>query len=168
MAKKKGLNLGLILSGVAVLLGVVAFCMLFAPGASQTAELLGHKETATISNLKLTFGYSEEVLGKKVAIYNFSFMNLLTYLLVLAGMVFAVLAILGKLGNLSKIISAVCFIVAGIFFFCTIAFCAPNIESKDLVSETKKALDLGIGAILGGILSILAGVAVVVPVFLKK
>lgn len=172
MAKKKGLDLGLILSGVAALLGLVAVCMLFAPA-------VGIKDSeTTYTGMNVVFGYSEKVLTKDVEIFTFSFMNLLTYVLALAGIVFAVLAALGKLGVISKIVSAACFVVAGIMFFCAVVFSALG-EGADAVltigsvlsggkENAKDMLTLAFGAILGGILSILAGAAVAVPMFLKK
>ena len=61
----------------------------------------------------MTFGYSD----RSAEIFLFSFANLLTYLLVVAGIVFTVLSFIGKLGKIVGIIAAVCFIVAGVFFF---------------------------------------------------
>ena len=165
MKKNSGKNLGKILTCAGVLLALVAFFMMFAPAV--TRKILS--KTVNISGTDLAFGYSEngvKLLGASA--------NIVTYILLLAGIACAVLAVLGKGGNIARIVSVACFVVAGIFFFCSIAFASfyPEMESgkiKDgLVEELKKALSLGAGSIVGGILSILAGAVVAVPVFLKK
>lgn len=160
MAKKKKISLAVILSAVAVLLGIVTVVMLSAPAISYTVELLGQKATTTYSMAQLTFGYKE-------AFFTFSFMNLLPFLLAAAGIVLCVITAL-KGNKFTAFIGAVCFLTAGILFFCCkqlIVFDTGDAtgEIKDLAIEGYKKLyepfKLGIGAILAGILSILASVA---------
>ena len=157
--------LGKILTCVGALLALVAFFMMFAPAA--TRELLG--KSYTLSGTDVAFGYEDsgvKLLGASA--------NIATYILLLAGIACAVLALLGKGGKIVRIVSAACFVVAGVFFFCSIAFASfyPNLDSgkiKDgLVEELKKQLSLGAGSIVGGILSILAAVTVAVPLFIGK
>ncbi len=149
MAKTK-ISLGKILTLAAIVVGVVAFCMLFAP---QIAN-----DYSKLSGLKTTFGYSE----KGFSGLNFSFGNFLTYVFLIVAIVFAVIALLGKLGKIAPIVSAVAFVLAGIFFFCALAFVSVNGSAS-----FKKLYSLGGGAIAGGILSILCGGAMVGKLFIK-
>ena len=171
MAKKKGLNLGMILCGAAALLGLVAFFMLFA--TNLTAEALDTK--VEYSGLETVFGAAHKsvVLGKEVEteIFKFSFLSLLPYLLALVGVVMAVLAALGKLGKIAPIVSAACFVVAAILFFIAVATCVLNVSDKataDDISKMKEGLSLGAGVIVAGVLSILAGLASGATLVLKK
>lgn len=157
----KNVSLKKILGGVAALLGLVAFIMLFVP------QLVGdHLES--LNGIKVTFGYSKKFSAgsfeTKQKILNFSFLNLLTYIFVLAGIVCSVLAVMGKGGNILSFIAAGLFIAGGVFFFCTISFTSVE-GSKDTFKEIYK---LGAGAIVGGILSILAGAAMVGQALMKK
>lgn len=68
--------------------------MLFVPQLNYKSAT-GLVNGESLSGLQITFGYSE----KDVQILNFSFGNFLTYLLVIAGIVFALLAVFGKLGK---------------------------------------------------------------------
>ena len=159
-------NLGKILTCVGAVLALVAFFMMFAPAATMKG-LLG--KTENLSGTDLTFGYEES----GIKIIGFS-ANIVTYILLIAGIACAVLALLGKGGNIVRIVAAACFVVAGVFFFCSIAFASfyPDMESGALkdksVEAIKESLSLGAGAIVGGILSILASALVAVPMFIGK
>ena len=74
---------------------------------------------------------------------------------------------MGKGGKLFSFIAAGLFVVGGIFFFCAIAFTSVEGGSKikELFQETYK---LGSGAIVGGILSILAGAAMLGHTLMKN
>lgn len=151
---------------IAAALGLIAVIMIFCPA------IAGKETDSSYNGLKAVFGHSEKVLGKKVGVLDFSFMNLLTYVLAIAGIVCSVLAYRNPKNKLMSLIATVCFAVAAIFFFCTIAFTA---ISDDMLmgglvkaSDVKDGLELGIGAILGGVASILAAVASIAPVVLKK
>lgn len=158
----KKLGLGKILACVAAVLGLIAVLMMFAPALS------GKNLNTSISGAKVAFGYSEESILGDIKVLNFSFMYFLAYLLAIAGIVFAVLAFLGKLGNISAIVAAACFLVAGIFFFCAVPFCAPAYDSEILVKTFKEGLTLGAGAIVGGIFSIIAALASCATLFVGK
>ncbi len=160
MAKKKKISIALILSAVAALLGIVAIVMLAAPGITYTLEVLGKKSTTNYSMAQLTFGTEKGGFA-------FSFMNFLPFLLVVVGIVLAALTAL-KGNKLTAIIAAVCFLAAGVLFFCCkqlIVFDTGDLsgEAKDLAvkvaKEAIKEFKLGIGAILAGILSILSAIA---------
>ena len=161
MAKNKGSKLAMLLAAISTLLGLVALLLIFAPA-------IGVKEQdATYTGLQVAFGYTEKSkLGLELEIFKFSFMNFLPYLLAIVGIVFSVLTVLGKLGKLSPLVAAACYLVAGIFFFCTLAFCVLGDDINSLLGlgsllagkdgNAKDFLTLGAGAIVSGILSILA------------
>lgn len=168
MANKK-INLGQILAVIAALLGIVALVMLFVPQLNYNS-VTGYVKGDSLSGLKITFGYSE----KDVKILNFSIGNFLTYVFLLIGIVFTVLAVFGKLGKIAPIVAAAAFIAAGVFFFCAHAFMAVNVgeltgEAANKVIElVKNRYTLGAGAIVGGIFSLLSGGIVLTKAFIKK
>ncbi len=145
---------------VAIVLGVVAIIMLFLPAITYTAG----GEKYNYSGFKVMFGYKETYAGITMEVFKFSFGNFLVLLLTVVGIVFAVLAKLGKLGKISPIVAAVAFLVAGILFFCMKSM----IAGSDEVKETVKEFSLGAGAVIGGILSIIAAILSVLPVFAKE
>jgi len=156
MAKKK-IDLGMIATLCAVVLGVIAVIMLVAP-AMVYESAFGKTE---YTMWEVVFGKTREAGGKTYQVMNFSFMNFLTYALAIAGIVCTVLSYLGKGGRYINFIATGAFILAGIFFFLAIEFCVPVMEgaSAEDIKEAKAMFDLGAGAIVGGICSILAGLA---------
>lgn len=172
MAKKKSkLNLGKILSFAAALLAIVALALMFAPA-------IGIKDSdKAYTGWQVAFGYSEkaEILGStvstKVLLFSAYF---IPYALLVGGLAFSVLAGLGILPKLSKFIAAGCYIAAGVLFFLAVQMVVPYTggiegDAKDLFLEKfREALTLSVGAIMSGIISILAGLTALVPVFIKK
>lgn len=164
MAKKKKVDLGIIATAVAALLGVVAVIMLFLPAIAVVDSDTTYKATEVIFGLKKT----EPIVGE-VVYFEFSFMNLLTYILVAVGVVFTILGYLGKGSKFACLISTVAFLVAGIFFLLTVAFCVPGKGIEDFVigmgslfgkeTSVKDYLALAAGPIIGAICSFLAAVA---------
>lgn len=165
MAKK--MKMSSILTAVAALLGIVAFIMLFLPA-------IGVKDAdTTYKGLDIVFGYKGKVLTVEYTVFNFSFMNLLTYILVLAGVVLSVLNLVGKKpSKLLALIAAAAFLVAGIFFFCSVSFASLNEDASKLITafggDIKDGLELAFGSIIGGIAGILAAIAAASPFYLKK
>ena len=158
MAKKK-IDLGMIATLCAAVLGVIAIIMLALPAFS--------------AGEKLVFEYScwEAVFGDSDELFKFSFMNFLTFALVIAGIVCTVLNFLGKGGKYMNLIATVAFLIAGIFFFLTIAFSVINVPegtSAETIKNMKEQFKLGAGAIIGGICSILAAVASGYKAFIAK
>ena len=99
MAKRKS-NLGKPLAFVAAVLGLVAVVMLFLPA-------IGIKDTdTTYTGLQITFGCKESLLGFEYTVFDFSFMNLLTYILAVVGIVFSVLSAVGKGSKFAAFIAA--------------------------------------------------------------
>lgn len=164
MAKKKSNNLAKYLPFATIVLSILAFVMLFLP-AIVTKEA---KLDTDYSGFQLAFGYKEEMLGKEVTILKFSFMNFLTVLLPLAALVLTLLNAFGKKQNkLFTLLAAICLAVAGVFFFCSLGFSSFNVHEK-VVDETKELFKLGIGAILGGVFSLLGALASFASLVMNK
>lgn len=140
-----------------IIWGVVALAMMFLPAVVV-------KDTdKTYTGLQLAFGYSSPIIGGGVSlkVFEFSIMNALTYAFVLSGIIFAIIGQLGKGNKLSSFICALLFVSGGIFFFLQGSFCLP------VVAQTKNLLTLGLGSIIGGVTSILAGISSLGYVILK-
>lgn len=172
MAKKK-IDLGMIATLCAAVLGVVAIIMLALPAVKVIDSETAYKGTEIVFGLKKT-----ELIVGEVVYFEFSFMNLLTYLLAIVGVVFIILGFLGKGGKFASFIATVAFLLAGIFFFLQVALCVPGEGIENFVSgiggllgkdgSVKDGLELGAGAIIGGICSILAAVASGYKAFIAK
>ncbi len=133
-------------------LALVALVMIFLP-----AIVFGEGDfSVSYNGIKTVFGYKEKTLIGSAEILGFSFMNLLTYLLVIAACVCGAVSSLKK-NKLCLFVAIVAAIVAAIFFFCTVPFCA-----------TKIKFSLGAGPIIGGICMILAAAAGVVKFVFGK
>lgn len=139
--------------------GVIAFIMIFCPVVkTNDLEILGCPETC--NGLDVIFGMkARNYLGQEWELFEFSFMNLLTYVLVLVG---AACTFRNKNDSVKlRYISIACFAVAAIFFFCTVSFCV-------MESELKEELSLGFGAVIGGISSLLAAGCLAYPIVMEK
>lgn len=179
---KKKFGVSSIVLAVAALLGLVAIFMMFAPGIKSTATVLNQEaSTATISGFKVMFGSEDG--------YSFNFMMFLSLIFVVIGLVGVVLSFLlkSKIGNYLAIGG---FLLAGIFFFLFRAVFPMGIKDmaiggtkvlsgKDAIKAleegitifgvtTKTTFSLGIGAIMAGILSILAALASAAATFAFK
>ena len=168
---KDKLNLKSAFMVLPVALAVIALFMIFAPAA-----VVKNSDTA-YSGLKIAFGYSQSsTIGTTTVStkwFNAS-ANILTYVLLIAGVVFAILAARGKFA-FSRFAAVACLLSAGVLFFCTVAICSPAVSDsipenmrEEYVRQTKSALSLGGGAIAGGVLSLLAAICAAVPAFVKK
>lgn len=165
MAKKKK-SVAPLLTLVAALMGLIGIIMLFLPAvASKNTD-------DTFTGLEVVFGCKEKILGREFTCLNFSFMNLLTYLLVIAGLVASVLNAAGKKPNkLLSFVATACFAVAAALFFCTVNFLSFNENASELVSffggDLKETCELAVGAIVGGIASVFGALASAGAVVLK-
>lgn len=164
MAKRKS-SVGKPLSFVAAVLGLVAVVMLFLPA-------IGIKDTdTTYTGLQITFGYKESLLGFEYTVFDFSFMNLLTYILAVVGIVFSVLSAVGKGSKFAAFIAVAAFAVSGVFFFLSVSYTLPNEDASKIISfvggDIKDALTLAYGAIIGGVASLLAAVCNLGKIVLK-
>lgn len=174
--RKKSSTLSLALSAGAVLFAIVAVCMMFV----NAVELVsGENVLAQYKGTQVAFGYSKTypVFGE-VKFLNFSFMNLLPYLLALGGGVVAVLAALGKKSFLLNVIAAACFVLAAIFFFTAASYVSVagsegssswSAAVKSIVDALKDGenLKIAIGSILGGVFSIIAAACSALKIILK-
>ncbi len=142
--------------GSSIILGLVAFFMMFAPA-------IVNKDVAELSytGTQITFGLKRTAGALSVEIYKFSFMNLLPYILVLGGVVVTVLNIFGKASKFGAFIAIALYLVAGVFFFLALTFALPTTVSNEYFK-------LGAGPIVSGIFSILAALVSTVPFFVKK
>lgn len=168
MAKKKsGFNLGKILYLIAAVLGVVSIVMMFVDTVKipdTDLGVLGTVEGEGYSGMKIAFGYKED----DVAVFGFSFMALLPYLLALAGVVLSAVNMLAKKSNkILDLVAVVAFVVAGVLFFIMPNFMvfADTITGKIAAEIDYK---ITIGAIISAITAIASGAVVLVKTLLKK
>lgn len=160
MAKKsrkaKSVNKFLMLIGAA--LAVVAVVMIFLPQVTDG--------NTTYNGWEIAFGGKEVGDIFKYTI-NFSFLNLLAYLLVIIGLAIIVLRFFGiTKSKLALLVAAIALIAGGI-----LSFFAPQFSTATLsvgngsfgISSTTSLADLdyklAYGAITGGVTAILAGLA---------
>ncbi len=141
---------------LALVFGILAFVCMFL--AAVKMEVNG--QTGTTSFMNVTFGSDEDALA-------FSFGNFVTFLLVIVGLVFSVIALIKKLGKVSPIVAAAAFLIGGILFFCAKSFMKFDSALGDYADMMKEYCKLGAGAVLGGIAAIIAAVFSVLPVFIK-
>ena len=166
MAKK---NLKYFIPGaIALVLGIVAFCMMFLPAITFNA---GDSSSDGWTGAQIAFGYKESLLGQEITILNFNFLVFLAFLLPLVG---GILALLFKNGLITKIVTTACFVVGAVLLFSIVGLSGigrVSLEEGNILSdavhafldELNKAIDstkgMGIGAILGAIFSIIGAVA---------
>lgn len=150
MAKKKSKSMDLSKLGLAValLFGIVSVCMLFLPSVIWS--------DANYSGFQTMFGCeTEKVFGASVEIFAFSFMNLLTLILAVVGILLSAFNLVSNNSNkLFAFIGAAAFVVSAVFFFLTPSFSIPMILGSSVQGSVE--LSLGIGSILGGVFSALA------------
>lgn len=178
MAKKK-VGTSKIVMAVAALLGVVTFFLLLAPGVSWKYVLASKTvDDGAISCFKLMFGGTLFKVASYEAKLGFNFVAFLAFLFLLVGLVGVVLSFLLK-GKLGGILAVAGFLLAGIFLFLCKAVLPMSIEdASSVVKDGGDFLDalekvgfdfsLGAGAIVGGILSILAALASAAATFACK
>ena len=166
MAKKKN-SVSKYTSLLAILLAIASACMIFC--TAIVYKVSDSANPVNFTGMQVTFGYTANALEgitssikADINYFAFSFMNLLPYILLLVGIVFAVLKVVGDKNN-SKMISfvaAACFIAGGVLMFCVVPFSVlgtNEILGKAIPTINKQYMSLGIGAIVGGVLGILGG-----------
>ncbi|MBP5445022.1 MAG: hypothetical protein J6Y28_02515 [Acholeplasmatales bacterium] len=139
---------------------------LFLAGITMKASAYGYSETESYSGLKTIFGEKDG--------FDFSIFLFIAFLAAIAGLVFAILPMAGIKKKAFPIVSIACFVAAGIFFFMTKQFV--NVDGKyfydwsqiegEIFGASMK-VNLGVGAILGGIFFIGAGVTSALPLCIK-
>lgn len=91
-------------------------------------------------------------------------MPFLTFALVIVGGIQSLKAYFDPENEKASYIATACFLVAGIFFFFFKLFYC---NAADMTKEDMKEIDLGVGAIIGAICSLLAAAASSVPCIAK-
>lgn len=142
-------NLTKILKFVMVVSFVAAIVMIFLPA-------IGSGDDAW-NGLKVVFGYTKksgnDFVKVELEIFKFSFMNLLTYILVLVALALTLLQTFGKKSNMFGFVTVVCALVAAVFFFLTKNFTVLGDATSIFANHDAfvKNAELGVGPILGGI-----------------
>lgn len=150
---------------VAVVLGIVAMVMIFCPSISLEMfwylDEWEYSMNASLSGTETVFGYEIEMFDweygnqQVVGLFKFSFFMLLTYLLPLAGIITLFFA---KKNNYFYYATIFCFIVAAILFFLSPSLVVWG--NSSLKNELKERVELGAGAIIGGLSCIIATLCV--------
>ncbi len=159
--KKKDVGIRIV-GAFALVLGIVAFCMMFVTAAKYdgiAAAFLG--DAASLTGAQIAFGYAEG----DMQILNFNIVAFLGFLLPLVG---GVLALLFKNGLITKIVTTGCFVAGAVLLFTIVAaldvgFISTESEDFNSALDTiyeaiKEQYVLGAGAIAGGVLSIVGAV----------
>lgn len=163
MAKKKKQK-NSYLPLLSAVLGLVSVIMIFLTVVNYTAfKGVESLENVTgYTGLQTALGYSEGEFVK-VTVFEFSFMNLLPYVLALVGAVVSAFCYLSKGSKLFAFVSAGCFIVSAVLFFIYPSF----ITLPKVTLLVKENFSLAIGAIIGGIASVIAGLISLATCFKK-
>ena len=161
-----------IVSIAAAVLGVVAIFMLLLAGLGAKDAPKG-TEFPSMFNLMFGSGKVFEIASPlgTVKYGAFNFVLFVAFLFLLVGIALMIVSLFKDIKAL-KIAAIALFIVAGIIFFLTLNFAHLSWKSgvyRDAAKENlKKVYQLGIGAIMAGIMSLLAGVAACVGTFVIK
>lgn len=167
MAKKKiKSNSRKFLGLIASILGIIAFCMIFIETIKvPDTKVLGNViEREGYTGLKVVFGFKSD----DVAVFGFSFMALLAYLLMILGVVLSIFSYRTKKSNkVFDFIAVFSFVVAGVLCFLMPGFVvgADTLAGK-LVDEIDYTL--AIGAIVSATASIFAAICMSVKVITSK
>jgi hypothetical protein len=159
MAKKKSKNNAKSIAlYVALIFGVLATAMIFLPSVVGAGNVFGSEVSYT--GLQTAFGYKEsaEVFGGSTVtteILKMNVFSLLAYALPLASIV---VGLLFRNSKLFSFISAGGFIASGVFAFLSITTFPATVIGSEIASGLY-TYSLGIGAILSGAFSIIAGLA---------
>lgn len=179
MAKKKSKSsknmVNLLVGAIGLLFGVAALCMGFLSGATFNG---GDYEMTTV--FQMAFGWKESVIGdSSISLSGFNIWITLGLFFPIIGGLLLLLK-----GKFSALIALVLYVVAAVLFFTALSSFTNTLFTMDAVldnpigaaaAEAIRALikngnaSLGVGAILGGIFSILGAlVAAYKTFFLKK
>ena len=155
MSKKK-VQLKLIFDVLAVVLSVVAICMMFVKSVYVQGVL-----KAEYTGLEATFGCVNS--DTDLSFLEFSFMNLLPYILLVGAVVLIVLSVCGMAkGKLTRYLSCGLLVASGVLFFCIGAFVVPG----DFY-VVKVTTELAVGSIVAGSCALVAAVCELLTLLLK-
>lgn len=175
MAKKKSSKktVNLLVGVLGLLFGVAALCMGFLSGAAFNG---GEYDMATV--FQMAFGWKEDVAGATISLSGFNIWITLGLFFPIIGGLLLLLK-----GKFSALIALVLYVVAAVLFFTALSSFTNTLFTMDAVldnpigaaaAEAIRALikngnaSLGVGAILGGIFSILGALAAAYKTFLMK
>lgn len=181
----KGFLSGL-LAVVAIALGIVAIVFMTSPILTSETDNSLFTATLTIPGFALAFG-GETTIDVLMKIGNISSSSngtidmhvgaLMMFIVLLVGIVLSLTSLLLKIfkvkGGVFKALAFVaflCFLAAGIMFFCAQPICGDiaKYEYNGASIDFSDSLKLGYGAILSGILSIVAGVSAAASAIVAK
>lgn len=159
--KKNKMGLKYWLSLVAVMLGIIAFFMLFLPAMST--EIKGSDKVQGVYNgFHTAFGYNE----KGTQIIGFSFVNFLGVLCIVLGVLIALVNFIapnlfkGKAQTVVTVICAALFCAGGIIAFSTVLNVALLGPKWSMLENSLRE-----GAIIQGILAMAAGLCAFVSIY---
>lgn len=147
---------------VAILLALAAIGFMFAPAIVYGTG----DDPTTYTAFQTMFGYTKRIqigggLYRDVQYFDFSFMVLLTLILIAAGIVLSVMKMfVGGKSKLFTLITTACFIVAGVLLFMVIPLSVPHVYNEGSWAQyslSKDNMTLGWGAIVAAICSLIAG-----------
>ncbi len=166
---KKAKSLNKLLALVGALLAIVAVVMIFLPQVTES------NYDSQFNGMKIAFGSNELKIGSFNVNVNFSFLNLLAYILVVVGLVINVLQLVGiGKGKLMTFIAGAALIAGGILFFFAVNFSSYSLKLGSNTTNYKFAesvifsFKLGYGAIVGGITAIVSGLCALGNAVLSK
>lgn len=178
---KKAKSLNKLLALVGALLAIVAVVMIFLP------QIAAVNSDTTYNGLAIAFGKElSSVDGGSIfkgsTTINFSFPNLLAYILVVAGLAINVLQLVGiGKGKLMTFIAGAALVAGGILFFFALNFSTITTSGSvlgiggesssafaEMNTDSTKVWQLGYGAIVGGITAIVSGVCALGNAVLSK
>lgn len=147
---------------VAAVLGLIAVISLFLPAFVVAGN--------DFPGLAAVIGHTKKVATMSFRLLDFSFMNLVTYLLTLGGIVCAVLAYVKNKKTVFAWIAIGCFAIAGILFFLVMSLAVVGNGWMAVFGPytLANAGKLGYGAILAGVSCLVAAVAVLLNKLLNK
>ena len=166
MAKKKqkknvkNLKLSNILTYASCLLGLIATCMIFLPAINgEMKPLFGDVVKESFTGLQVAFGYTK-VTGDKIQIVTETLnANVFAIIVFLLPIALTFVALIFKNVKIANLIVTLLFVACGICLFTLAGGFAKNIVEDVAWVYTNYVWTLGVGPILAGICSCLAGVS---------
>ncbi len=180
MKKKQAKSLNKLLAFASAILAIVAVVMIFLP------QIAAVNSDTTYNGIAIAFG--KELgsvnlwIAKGTGKIDFSFINLLAYILVAAGLLIIVLQLVGiGKSKILTLIAAVALIAGGIIFFLALNTSTITVSASSIIgggsttskfaeanSDSTTVYKLGYGAITGGITAICSGVLALGNAVLSK
>lgn len=181
MKKKQATSLNKLLAFASAILAVVAVVMIFLP------QIAAVNSDTVYNGIAIAFG--KELgsinlwIAKGTGKIDFSFVNLLAYVLVVFGLLVIVLQLVGVgRSKLFTLIAAVALIAGGIIFFLALNTTTMTISTSSIIggggsttskfaelnSDSNTVYKLGYGAITGGVTAICSGVLALGKAVLSK